>query len=87
MPRKSTQTGLSGTFYPGPHAGSAEDGTPGFRMPQQNAIVCSNPGSSGECRFKAAQTMIENRYPGVPTMGIFIARRVPRTIDVEEIES
>lgn len=36
--------------------------------------------------FKAAQAMIENHYPGVPTVGIFIARRVPRTVDVEDIE-
>ncbi len=36
--------------------------------------------------FKAAQAVIETRYPGVPTAGIFIARRVPRTIDVGDIE-
>lgn len=32
--------------------------------------------------FKAAQTVIKTRYPDVPTVGIFIARRAPRASDV-----
>jgi hypothetical protein len=43
----------SGTFCRGLHAGSVEGRALGFRVPQQNAIIRSDPGSSGECRLNS----------------------------------
>jgi len=54
--------------------------------PTPKAVALFDDLITAGAHFKAAQTMIETRYPGVPTAGIFIARRVPRTINVEDIE-
>ena len=54
--------------------------------PPPTAVALFDDLLTAGAHFKAAQAMIANRYPGVPTAGIFIARRVPRTIDVEDIE-
>lgn len=35
--------------------------------------------------FRAAQMVLSARFPGVPMVGLFIARRVPDTSDFEEI--
>lgn len=37
--------------------------------------------------FKAAQAVIQKRFPGVRIGGIFIARRVPRTDDIEDLQN
>lgn len=34
--------------------------------------------------FKAAQSLLNNAFPGVRIIGLFIARRVPETIDVQD---
>lgn len=54
--------------------------------PLPKAVALFDDLLTAGAHFKAAQSVIETRYPGVPTAGIFIARRVPRTIDVEDIE-
>jgi predicted amidophosphoribosyltransferase len=33
--------------------------------------------------FKACQTLLQQRYPRAPVFGLFVARRVPETFDVE----
>lgn len=38
------------------------------------------------CHFKAMQAVLGRRFPGVPMIGFFIARRVPEAHDVEEID-
>lgn len=37
--------------------------------------------------FKAAQRVIQSRFPGVPIAGFFVARRVPETIDIEDLRA
>ncbi|QXP89654.1 hypothetical protein [Methylococcus capsulatus] len=32
--------------------------------------------------FKATQSMLQETFPGVRVIGLFIARRVPETIDI-----
>lgn len=34
--------------------------------------------------FKAAQAVLAARFPGIPIVGCFVARRVPEAIDIEE---
>lgn len=36
--------------------------------------------------FKAAQSALSDRFPGTSIVGLFIARRVPETSDIEDIE-
>lgn len=36
--------------------------------------------------FRAAQTKLQHRFPGIPIVGLFIARRVPEAIDFDAIE-
>jgi len=35
--------------------------------------------------FKAAQSILQKTFPDVRVIGLFIARRVPETIDIEEL--
>ncbi len=43
MPRNLSQTSLFGTCCRGLHAGSVADGLHDFRVPQQTAIILSDP--------------------------------------------
>jgi len=54
--------------------------------PPPKAVALFDDLLTAGAHFKAAQAQIKTRYPGVHTVGIFIARRVPRTIDIEDIE-
>jgi predicted amidophosphoribosyltransferase len=35
------------------------------------------------CHFKAAQRVLRERFPGTDIVGLFIARRVPKSVDLE----
>jgi hypothetical protein len=37
------------------------------------------------CHFKAMKLILERRFPGVPIAGLFIARRVPQSVDPNAI--
>src|SRR5664279_4033127 len=50
--RNRTTTASGARSCPDTYAGSNENSRPGFWVPQESAISRSNPGSSGECRFK-----------------------------------
>lgn len=50
--------------------------------PSQFAI-CDDVLTTG-AHFKAVQSMLLERFPGIPIYGIFIARRAPEAIDFEE---
>jgi hypothetical protein len=58
MPGKWDQTGLFDRFCRSLHVGSVEDRVLGFRVPQQNAIIRSDLGSSRECRLAAPREFI-----------------------------
>jgi hypothetical protein len=35
------------------------------------------------CHFKTVQRVVQERFPGVPTAGFFVARRVPESDDLQ----
>jgi len=54
-------------------------------IPQPQVIGLFDDVLTTGAHFKAAQSLLNKAFPGVRVIGLFIARRVPETIDVEDI--
>ncbi len=54
-------------------------------VPQPQVIGLFDDVLTTGAHFKAAQSLLNKVFPGVRVIGLFIARRVPETIDVEDI--
>jgi hypothetical protein len=54
-------------------------------MPKPQVIALFDDVLTTGAHFKAAQSLLNKAFPGVRVIGLFIARRVPETIDVEDI--
>jgi len=54
-------------------------------MPKPQIIGLFDDVLTTGAHFKAAQSLLNKAFPGVRVIGLFIARRVPETIDVEDI--
>lgn len=54
--------------------------------PRPNLIAVFDDMLTSGCHFKAMQLVLQERFPGVPIVGFFAARRVPDSIDVEDID-
>ncbi len=52
--------------------------------PPHTIIICDDVLTTG-AHFKAAQALLAETFPGVPMVGVFIARRAPESIDFEAI--
>lgn len=59
---------------------------PAFRLPVPGAIaICDDVLTTG-AHYRAAQTIIQHAFPGVRTIGLFIARRVPEAVDFSDFD-
>ena len=51
----------------------------------QTILLCDDVLTTG-CHYRAAYTVLQAAFPGVPIIGLFIARRVPEAVDIEDFE-
>lgn len=49
----------------------------------QTILLCDDVLTTG-CHYRAAHTVLQSVFPGVPIIGLFIARRVPEAVDFED---
>lgn len=56
-------------------------------LPEPEALFVFDDVLTTGCHFKAMQHVLQGRYPGVPIVGFFIARRVPDTTAIEDFDS
>lgn len=48
-------------------------------------FLCDDVLTTG-CHYRAAHTVLQKAFPGVPLIGLFIARRVPEAVDIEDFD-
>ena len=59
---------------------------PGLRMPAPRAIaICDDVLTTG-AHYRAAHTVLQQAFPGIRMIGLFIARRVPEAVDFSEFD-
>jgi predicted amidophosphoribosyltransferase len=54
-----------------------------LKLPVPEKIVIVDDVLTTGCHFKAVKKLIKEHFPGVPVVGLFVARRVPQAIDFD----
>ena len=54
-------------------------------VPAPNAIAVVDDLLTTGAHFKAAQSVLVAQFPGIPVIGLFIARRVPNTAELDDL--